>query len=408
MRVIVGAEARFSRAPDGTTWTPVQYGRRFWDRYLKVFDEVRVLSRVKEVPEPPEGWLRVDGDGVIVHALPYYEGPLNFLLCSRQFAQAVNSSLELDAALIFRVGSEIARIAKSTLKRTGRPYAVEVLSDPVEVFAPGSVSHPLRPFFQRYCAWQLRNVCEGAAAASYVTEFALQRRYPAGRTAYSTYYSDVELPPQAFVRAPKVASREISTLNLISVGSLAQMYKSPDVVIDAIAALVQEGHDVRLTWIGDGIYRPAMEARAQELGLSNRVNFLGSLPPGDPVRDQLDIADLFLLVSRAESLGRALIEAMARGLPCIGSTVGGIPELLPNQDLVPPADVKALTEKIRAVAASPARMTAMAERNLFKAREYRAEALAERQTAFLRTVRDQAVEWQAWQRRQPVSQPLPL
>jgi glycosyltransferase involved in cell wall biosynthesis len=399
MRVIVGADIRFARTPDGATWTPVQYSRRFWDRYLSIFDEVCVLGRTKAVSDVPATWLRVDGDGVVVHALPYYEGPWQYLKCSGEFRRSVMDGIGSDDAVILRVGSEIARVAQPQLAKQGRPYAVEVISDPREVFAPGAIDHPLRPFFRRYLSRRQRSICAGARSISYVTQCALQQRYPPGRGAYSTYSSDVELDKSAFVENPKLPPKNGDSLRLISVGSLAQMYKAPDVVIDAVAALVRERHDVGLTWVGDGMCRPAMADRARELGISTRVDFLGALPPGAAVREELDKSDLFLLVSRAEGLARALIEAMARGLPCIGSNVGGISELLPPDDLVEAGKVDELTAKIQAVISNPARMAAMAERNLTKAQEYRADALLERQLSFLRSVREQAADWQSRQRR---------
>jgi glycosyltransferase involved in cell wall biosynthesis len=399
MRVIVGADIRFARTPDGATWTPVQYSRRFWDRYLSIFDEVCVLGRTKAVSDVPATWLRVDGDGVVVHALPYYEGPWQYLKCSGEFRRSVMDGIGSDDAVILRVGSEIARVAQPQMAKQGRPYAVEVISDPREVFAPGAIDHPLRPFFRRYLSRRQRSICAGARSISYVTQCALQQRYPPGRGAYSTYSSDVELDKSAFVENPKLPPKNGDSLRLISVGSLAQMYKAPDVVIDAVAALVRERHDVGLTWVGDGMCRPAMADRARELGISTRVDFLGALPPGAAVREELDKSDLFLLVSRAEGLARALIEAMARGLPCIGSNVGGISELLPPDDLVEAGKVDELTAKIQAVISNPARMAAMAERNLTKAQEYRADALLERQLSFLRSVREQAADWQSRQRR---------
>lgn len=75
---------------------------------------------------------------------------------------------------------------------------------------------------------------------------------------------------------------------------------------------------------------------AGRLGVADRVTFVGTVPAGAAVRAHLDAADLVVVPSRTEGLPRALIEAMARGLPAVGTTVGGIPELLADVDLVPP------------------------------------------------------------------------
>ena len=174
---------------------------------------------------------------------------------------------------------------------------------------------------------------------------------------------------------------------------MAQLYKAPDVLIDAVAACVQEGIDLKLTLIGDGKHRSELEARAKSLGLGERVSFLGQLCGGDAVIAQLDLADLFVLPSHQEGLPRAMVEAMARSLPCIGSTVGGIPELLPSEDLVPPGDVVALASKIREVVTDSERMARMSARNLETAKEYRDEVLSDRRNQFYRYVREMTEKW---------------
>jgi glycosyltransferase involved in cell wall biosynthesis len=119
------------------------------------------------------------------------------------------------------------------------------------------------------------------------------------------------------------------------------------------------------------------------------VRFHGQLPAGQAVWEVLDRADLFVLPSRQEGLPRAMIEAMARGLPCIGSTVGGFPELLPPEAMVPPGDATALARKIGDLLASPQHMAALAASNLQRAHNYRADQLRERRIAFYRSVREQ-------------------
>jgi glycosyltransferase involved in cell wall biosynthesis len=177
------------------------------------------------------------------------------------------------------------------------------------------------------------------------------------------------------------------------VGTQAQLYKAPDVLIDAVATCVREGLDLKLVLVGDGKHRAELEAQAAALGLRERVCFRGQLTAGDAVRAELDQADLFVLPSHQEGLPRAMIEAMARGLPCIGSTVGGIPELLPLEDMVPPGDVIALAHKICEIVTNPERLARMSARNLEKAKEYRDEVLRERRDMFYHFVREKTEAW---------------
>jgi glycosyltransferase involved in cell wall biosynthesis len=270
---------------------------------------------------------------------------------------------------------------------------VEVVADPYDVFAPGSVKHPLRPVFRWWFSRQLRRQCAGACAAAYVTQYALQRRYPPAPGSFSTYYSSVELPEVAFAAAPRSAHSGKDVIKLIFVGTLAQLYKAPDVLIEAFALCVQRGLDLELVLLGDGKYRASLEARAAALGLGKRVRFLGRLPAGEAVRTELDRADCFVLPSHQEGLPRAMLEAMARGLPCIGSTVGGIPELLSPEEMVPPGDSASLAQKIYEVVTDPQRMARLSARNLHKIQEYRDETLNERRFAFYSHLRETTQAW---------------
>jgi glycosyltransferase involved in cell wall biosynthesis len=272
------------------------------------------------------------------------------------------------------------------LRRRGQPFGVEVIYDPYDFFAPGSMTHPTRPFFRWFFPRQMKRHCRHAVAAAYVTEHALQQRYPPSPTAYATFYSDVELPDDAIAGSPRSESGSDAS-RLVTVGAFDVLYKAPDVLIDAVALCVARGCDVSLTLVGDGTHRADLEARAHARGIAERVHFRGNLPSGPAVRAALDAADIFVLPSRQEGLPRALVEAMARALPCIGSTIGGIPELLPPADLVPPGDAEALAAKIREVAADPARRARMSADNLAKAGDYREAELHDRRVAFYRELR---------------------
>ena len=203
--------------------------------------------------------------------------------------------------------------------------------------------------------------------------------------------SDVELdgfladcPRRATPKAP---------WRLVTVGTLEQLYKGTDLLIDALARCRQEGLDLELVVVGDGKHRASLQSLAAKLGLGDRVHFRGHLPAGKAVQAELDQADLFVLPSRQEGLPRAMIEAMARALPCIGAEVGGIPELLPPEDLFPPNDAAALAAKIREVLADCPRIERMSTRNLRRAADYREDVLRRRRNTLYEHVREATAEW---------------
>ena len=383
MRAAVFLEHRFERTPDGAVWTDGAFAYGFFTRYLDVFDEVRAVARVRPADRIEPAWVRADGSGVGFEPVPYYVGPWQYLRgLPRTWLAAARAAQEPDQATILRAPSEVCNLAARELIGSRTPFAAEVVGDPWDAYAPGSISHPLRALARRRHVSALRRICRHAAATAYVTARALQRRYPPSRSAFTTHYSSVELPEAAFAPAPRVYERP--ALRLVTVGSMEHFYKAQDVLLDALAGC---GRNIRLALVGDGRCRLELEQRALRLGLASRVDFRGARPAGEAVRSELDRADLFVLPSRQEGLPRAMIEAMARGLPCIGSDVGGIDELLRGDCIVPAGDSEALRSKILELAGDPARMACEAERNLVKARGYRESVLNARRRAFYAEVR---------------------
>lgn len=395
MRVLVTSEQRFDRlVGDGSVWTPAAFTYPFWRRYLEVFSQVEVLARVREVASVPPTHRRADGDGVSFRGLPYYVGPWAYARRAREVRRQVRRALGSAEAVILRLPStSIAQCVEQAMRESRRPYGVEVVGDPYDVFAPGGMRHPLRPVLRWWLPRCLHRQCGGACAAAYVTQRALQTRYPPPPGSFTTHYSSVELPGAALAGAPRSARAANGPLRLITVGSLDHPAKGVDTLIDAVAACTRQGLQLSLTIVGDGRLRARLQRRAAAAGVAERVAFLGYVPTGEGVRAHLDASDLFVLPSKAEGLPRAVIEAMARALPCIATAVGGIPELLPASDLVPPGCVAALSAKIAEVAGEPERAARMSRANLERARGYVEEVLRERRKALYERLREVTAAW---------------
>lgn len=393
MDVCVAIDHRFQETPDGNIWTQTTFSYPFWQRYLEVFDHVIVVARVKEISEPQSNWAVASGPGVVFSSVPYYHGPLQYLRHKGDVQKAVARSLAPEKAVILRVQGQVASCARPALRRTGHPYGVEVVGDPYDAFSPEYVTHPLQPLLRWWLPRRMREQCAGACAAAYVTQAALQQRYPPSPDAFTTYYSSIVLQPEALAQSPRDFLPVNGPLVITLVGTLDNLSKGPDTLIQAARSVINGGLDIRVRIVGGGRYQSELEKQAVDLGVADRVEFVGWVGSGQEVRDQLDKSDLFVLPSRQEGLSRATIEAMARALPCIATNVGGMSELLPQDDIVPPNDVEALARKIRDVAGNPARMSAMSARNLRKAGDYEESVLRRRRNDFYRAVRDQTAAW---------------
>jgi L-malate glycosyltransferase len=407
VRVLLTSEGHFSLRPAGRIYAdgPAKYSA--WANYLEAFDEVVVLARVAAEQRLCREEARADGPSVSFCALPDYRGPWEYLRHLSQLKRLVRQAVEDSDAYILRVPGLVGRLVWREVRRRGKPYALEVVGDPWDALGPEAVRGIFRPLYRQLATRDLKAMCEGAAAVHYVTQSSLQRRYPAAKNAYAVGFSDA-LMDSAFASPGEMNERfrRIDLIGLVGlageaagangaqrpfrvgfVGSLAQMYKGPDVLLRAAWLCRARGMNIETSLAGDGRYLDAMKALAAQLGISDCVCFLGQLPFGKAVFDFLDSVDLFVMPSYAEGLPRALLEAMARGCPCVGSDVGGIPELLFPEDLVPPGNADALTKKILEVAYNPERLRRMSIRNLEKANEFNPEALRETRREFYRYLR---------------------
>jgi len=113
---------------------------------------------------------------------------------------------------------------------------------------------------------------------------------------------------------------------LISVGRLVSG-KGLSLLLDAVKDLLDKGKDVRLTLVGDGPDRPALEAQAASLGVSQRVAFAGWMDQ-DALHKLYRRSDVAVMSSFAEGVPVVLMEAMATGIPCVAPRITGIPELI--------------------------------------------------------------------------------
>ena len=103
-----------------------------------------------------------------------------------------------------------------------------------------------------------------------------------------------------------------------------------DTLIKAFAEVCKKFPDAKLHVVGDGLLRRKLEELSGDLGIANNVKFFGALAY-EKIPQYLAKADVFVRPSRSEGLGTAFLEAMAMGLPVVGTRVGGIPDFLEHE-----------------------------------------------------------------------------
>lgn len=393
MKVTVTLELRFDVLPDGSVWTLSNFHESFWHRYLDVFEQVEIVARANHVSEISPRARRVDAaPKIIFRPLPFYQGPLGYLKKWKKIRNVLNEVEKNSDAIILRVGSPIADILQPMLVNRKHPYALEVVGDPYDTFAPGSLKSPLRPFYRWWFCRKLRHQAKHAQAASYVTSFRLPDRYLPSKKAHVIYASSIELLKTQISPVTRDYSGK-TEFKLISVGALEDWRKGPDTALHALKELRSMGHNVTLTWVGDGRNRIHVEKLTADLNLTAHVTFKGHLPSGEAIFAALDEADVFILPTRGEGLPRAMIEAMARGLVCVGSDVGGIPELLSEEFIHHPEDKNQLTAILAGLIKDAGKMNQHSLQNWNKSQQYLAPELQERRRSMYRNLKGITDEW---------------
>ena len=327
-------------------------------------------------------------NGVGVIPLTDTKGLAATLLSQRLYRRQLAFGLKDSQAAILRVPFFLSDLATITLRRLKIPFGADVVGDCWDALSPGSgiggalVEAGLEIFFHLHAEKDLpprgvRQICHTSGCP--------QARYPCPGPQFAA--SDVMLDPEAYTAAIKPFPNS-RPLRLISVGTLETLYKAPDIQIECVRLLREAGLDARLTLVGDGKHRGKLISLAAKKGLAEVVTFRGQLPSGQAIGDELDQAHIFIMPSLAEGLPRSLLEAMARGLPCVGTSVGGIVELLSETDLVPPRNARALADRITEIAGDEMQWVRSAGHNLTVSREYEKTHVRTMLGEFLTYLRD--------------------
>lgn len=229
-----------------------------------------------------------------------------------------------------------------------------------------------------------------AAYVVYVTEKFLQNHYPT--EGISAAVSDVvisELNEHVLEkRIRKIEERKEKQLWVIGTAAgLMTRLKGQQFVIEAISKLKNEVNiRYELAGTGDPSY---LRSVAEKYRVEDRVVFKGEINH-DEILKWMDTLDTYIQPSMQEGLPRALVEAMSRGCPCIGSTAGGIPELLDEIALFQRGDINALVEKIREFYSFDWKNQAM--RNFNRAKDFQESVLNDKREIIFKAYREDVME----------------
>jgi len=163
--------------------------------------------------------------------------------------------------------------------------------------------------------------------------------------------------------ARRAAPPEGTDLRVVCAASLIPR-KGQSYLLEALARLRERGLHVTASLAGEGEARVRLEAKAQELGVDDRVTLLGNVDHSELLRRYaVGDFDAFVLPSLHEGIAVSVLEAMSYGLPVVATEVGGMPELLSGGVglLVPPKDPERLAQAMGRLARDPELRTRLGE-----------------------------------------------
>ncbi|MDR7347998.1 glycosyltransferase [Enteractinococcus fodinae] len=314
-----------------------------WEPFLQTFNKITVLARVEPGLVRNEGYLLHERLEVV--PIPYYSGVVNYYRKRAEILDFIfNYIADPEQVYYMWVPTQIAGPISKKVKEIGAALILRVIGDPAGV-AKSILPTPANHLAARIEQRKLRRTVQYADGIIYVTLRTLQELYPPSQEALVQARTDVVFSPELLAITKKRRHDAEKDFSIIAVGSQQQNYKGHDLLIKAVGSLQKRGYDISLTLVGQGAKHEELRSLAKELQVKGAF-FIERLGFSLDVARYVSTFDMFAMPSRTEGMPKALLEAMAVGVLSIGSSVGGIPEILEEECLFEPNSVSALEERI--------------------------------------------------------------
>jgi glycosyltransferase involved in cell wall biosynthesis len=261
--------------------------------------------------------------------------------------------------------SVYAAFLRSVLSRT--PYIIT-----------RRVNNPIRE--HRFAHWAYRRAARVAGVAPQVAE--IVRAFDASIPVTVVHSSSSGLPVDAQSSAA-IRARFRGKVVAGHVGALDNAQKGQEYIIAVARELERTHPNLQFVLVGGGEDEAMLKAAAA--GLSN-FTFTGFV---DNVGDYLAAFDIFILPSNREGIGSILLDAMEQGLPVVASRVGGVPDIVHDEEnglLIDPKSPAQLRDAILRLAADPSLRRAYGERGREFAKAFTSEAMCRKYLALYESV----------------------
>lgn len=360
------------------------YTNSLFKRYLCSFSSVTVVNRYIEQDERME---RAKYDEINISNIHFscIKKLSVFSLFFGQDRKHIAKKVAASDIAVIRLPSIIGIVATYEARRQHKPYAIEMVACPWDsLWYYGKLRYKLvAPIL--FVA--NRVLVYGAPNVLYITQSFLQRRYPTKGN--SVACSDVEVGPTN----DRVLSQRLDKTSIYEndhvyrIGTVAAVnmkYKGHKYVIQAMSDLVRSGYKLEYYLVGSGP-QDYLKKIAKKRGVENLVHFVGPLPHHE-IQHFMSGIDIYIQPSNAEALGRVILEAFEAACPVLGSSAGGISELVDTNFVFRRRSTADLKLKIKTMIDEHSTFNQQALRNYQELEKYRPLALELIRQSFYSTI----------------------
>ncbi len=289
-------------------------------RYSKYATHVTVIARILSEENSDSQWSKIIDEKISILGgkYTYYPG--------------LKKEINACDKIVVRMPSILGLHALKLNRKIKKPCLIEMVGCAWD--ALWNSNSIIGKIIAPYMFFQNKYEIKNASYVLYVTDEFLQNRYPTNGKSIGC--SDVELRDfddnVLFHRCQSINQcNEKKVLGTIAATNVK--YKGQQDVIKALGKLKHQGklnYEYQLVGSGNQNF---LKGIAKKNGVEEQIKFISGLPH-EKIFQWLDTIDIYIQPSRVEGLPRALIEAMSRGLPVIGTNVGGIPEVIEKPYLI--------------------------------------------------------------------------
>lgn len=346
-------------------------------RYKLISENVKILIRIKKT-EDIAGRNRIDTAEYKIIEAPNM-AQLKSWLDFRNKINVFRETIKESSYIVVRVPGIQGIICYHIAKKYNKKILLELVGDPYLAYKYHSIKgRIIAPIMKKL----YKNMLKNSEWTIYVTSNYLQHKYPSN--GFQLACSNVEIEHKDIVlNKHKYAHFDLNQ-NVIKLGTISPLhikFKNQEAVIKSLGLLKKKGiENFEYYLVGPGDSTRLKKIAIKE-NVYDKIHFVGVLNKTQ-IYKYLDSLDIYIQPSKQEGLPRAIIEAMSRGVVCLGATTAGIPELLEPKYLF--SNKKTNYKEIVEILLNLKKENLMqtSELNYYKSFEYEKEKLHKKRNEF--------------------------